>query len=243
MDFIQKIKKLYHLGENQDIEYYTQEIKKIQNRFNIQLPATLKRYFYEIGKLDEKDSEYRSGNIGDELLPPVFYLKTHDYLVFSIARFIYGGQYLFIKLDDCAKANPPVYLRRHKENSLYIESLDVMLLQNALRHAIYNLDYTAVWRVDGIWNHTPEQEENYEKLRKTWVDVWTEVELKSIHENYRHSYFSSDFSDIIYEVELGDHDVAVHYGTNDMEKFTRFSEIINRSVECYLIKDEEDDAD
>ena len=103
MNYIQKIKRLYNLSENENYGFSENQILDLEKKLEIKLPLKLKEYYLELGKEENLNysfnrllkSENEIGFSDDDFL--VFYEENQNVAFWGI------------KKEDLSKENPPVY--------------------------------------------------------------------------------------------------------------------------------------
>ncbi|MEN2488692.1 SMI1/KNR4 family protein [Flavobacterium sp. B11] len=103
MNYIQKIKRLYNLSENENYGFSENEILDLETRLNVKLPSKLKEYYLELGK--EENLNY----CFNRLLKPENEIgfSDDDFLVFYEEN--QNVAFWGIKKEDLSQNNPPVY--------------------------------------------------------------------------------------------------------------------------------------
>lgn len=103
MNYLQKIKRLYNLSENENYGFSEAEIRALEKKLKTALPAKLKEYYLELGK--EENLNYSFNRL----------LKPEDEVDFSDDGYlvIYEENQVVafwgIKKEDLKLDNPPVY--------------------------------------------------------------------------------------------------------------------------------------
>lgn len=103
MNYIQKIKRLYNLSENENYGFSENQILDLERTLEIKLPSKLKEYYLELGK--EENLNY----CFNRLLKPENEIgfSDDDFLVFYEEN--QNVAFWGIKKEDLSKENPPVY--------------------------------------------------------------------------------------------------------------------------------------
>ncbi|UPZ14966.1 SMI1/KNR4 family protein [Flavobacterium humidisoli] len=103
MNYIQKIKRLYNLSENENYGFSENQILDLEKTLNIKLPSKLREYYLELGK--EENLNYSH----NRLLKPENEIgfSDDDYLV--IYEENQNVAFWGIKKEDLKEDNPPVY--------------------------------------------------------------------------------------------------------------------------------------
>ncbi|MFC4478553.1 SMI1/KNR4 family protein [Flavobacterium chungangensis] len=103
MNYIQKIKRLYNLSENENYGFSENQILDLEKKLEIKLPLKLKEYYLELGK--EENLNYSFNRL----------LKPENEIGFSDDNFLVFYEenqnvaFWGIKKEDLSKKNPPVY--------------------------------------------------------------------------------------------------------------------------------------
>jgi hypothetical protein len=103
MNYIQKIKRLYSLSENENYGFLENQILDLEKTLNIKLPSKIKEYYFELGK--EENLNY----CFNRLLKPENEIgfSDDDFLVFYEEN--QNVAFWGIKREDLSQDNPPVY--------------------------------------------------------------------------------------------------------------------------------------
>lgn len=103
MNYIQKIKRLYNLSENENYGFSEDQIFNLEKKLNVNLPSKLKEYYLELGK------EEKLNYCFNRLLKPENEIgfSDDDFLVFYEEN--QNVAFWGIKKEDLSKENPPVY--------------------------------------------------------------------------------------------------------------------------------------
>ncbi|WP_427874222.1 SMI1/KNR4 family protein [Flavobacterium sp. MMS24-S5] len=103
MNYIQKIKRLYNLSENENYGFSENQILDIEKKLEIKLPLKLKEYYLELGKEENLNYSFK------RLLKPENEIgfSDDDFLVFYEEN--QNVAFWGIKKEDLSKENPPVY--------------------------------------------------------------------------------------------------------------------------------------
>jgi len=103
MNYIQKIKRLYNLSENESYGFSDDEIQELEKKLSIKLPLKLKEYYLELGKEENLNYSYnRLLNFKDEVE-----FSDDGYLIIYEENQVVA--FWGIKKDDLSRDNPPVY--------------------------------------------------------------------------------------------------------------------------------------
>lgn len=103
MNYIQKIKRLYNLSENENYGFSENQILDLERTLEIKLPSKLKEYYLELGK--EENLNYCFNRL----------LKPENEIGFSDDNFLVFYEenqnvaFWGIKKEDLSEENPPVY--------------------------------------------------------------------------------------------------------------------------------------
>lgn len=103
MNYIQKIKRLYNLSENENYGFSENQILDLEKTLEIKLPLKLKEYYLELGKEENLNYSF------NRLLKPENEIgfSDDDFLVFYEEN--QNVAFWGIKKEDLSKENPPVY--------------------------------------------------------------------------------------------------------------------------------------
>ncbi|MNK67373.1 hypothetical protein D3C87_867060 [compost metagenome] len=103
MNYIQKIKRLYSLSENENYGFLEKQILDLEKTLNVKLPSKIKEYYLELGK--EENLNY----CFNRLLKPENEIgfSDDDFLVFYEEN--QNVAFWGIKKEDLSQDNPPVY--------------------------------------------------------------------------------------------------------------------------------------
>jgi hypothetical protein len=103
MNYIQKIKRLYNLSENENYGFSENQILDLERTLEIKLPLKLKEYYLELGKEENLNYSF------NRLLKPENEIgfSDDDFLVFYEEN--QNVAFWGIKKEDLSKENPPVY--------------------------------------------------------------------------------------------------------------------------------------
>lgn len=103
MNYIQKIKRLYNLSENEKYGFSENQILDLEKKLEIKLPLKLKEYYLELGKEENLNYSF------NKLLKPENEIgfSDDDFLVFYEEN--QNVAFWGIKKEDLSKENPPVY--------------------------------------------------------------------------------------------------------------------------------------
>ncbi|MNS48267.1 hypothetical protein D3C72_808310 [compost metagenome] len=103
MNYIQKIKRLYSLSEDENYGFSEKQILDLEKTLNVKLPSKIKEYYLELGK--EENLNY----CFNRLLKPENEIgfSDDDFLVFYEEN--QNVAFWGIKKEDLSQDNPPVY--------------------------------------------------------------------------------------------------------------------------------------
>ncbi|GAA3745343.1 MULTISPECIES: SMI1/KNR4 family protein [Flavobacterium] len=103
MNYIQKIKRLYNLSENENYGFSEDQILNLEKTLNVNLPSKLKEYYLELG--NEENLNYSF----NRLLKPENEIgfSDDDFLVFYEEN--QNVAFWGIKKEDLSQDNSPVY--------------------------------------------------------------------------------------------------------------------------------------
>lgn len=103
MNYIQKIKRLYSLSENENYGFSEKQILDLEKTLNVKLPSKIKEYYIELGK--EENLNY----CFNRLLKPENEIgfSDDDFLVFYEEN--QNVAFWGIKREDLSQDNPSVY--------------------------------------------------------------------------------------------------------------------------------------
>jgi len=103
MNYIQKIKRLYNLSENENYGFSENEMLNLEKTLNTRLPLKFKEYYLELGKEENLNYSF------NRLLKPddEIEFSDDDYLVFYEEN--QNVAFWGIKKEDLKEDNPPVY--------------------------------------------------------------------------------------------------------------------------------------
>ncbi|MCM0667462.1 SMI1/KNR4 family protein [Flavobacterium tyrosinilyticum] len=103
MNYIQKIKRLYNLSENENYGFSENQILDLEKTLESKLPLKLKEYYLELGKEENLNYSF------NRLLKPENEIgfSDDDFLVFYEEN--QNVAFWGIKKEDLSKENPPVY--------------------------------------------------------------------------------------------------------------------------------------
>lgn len=103
MNYIQKIKRLYNLSENENYGFSEDQILNLEKTLNVNLPSKLKEYYLELG--NEENLNYSFNRL----------LKPENEIGFSDDDFLFFYEenqnvaFWGIKKEDLSQDNSPVY--------------------------------------------------------------------------------------------------------------------------------------
>ncbi|KAF2507268.1 SMI1/KNR4 family protein [Flavobacterium foetidum] len=225
MNYIQKIKRLYNLSENENYGFSEDEILRLEKNLETALPAKLKEYYLELGQEENLNYTY------NRLLKPENEIgfSEDDFLVIyeenqNVA--IWG-----IKKEDLKLKNPPVY-----GNYDTIEKSDWEVENQTtedffLMMAIYNGTFGGL-RYNG--NFIGEIDSEIVKLVR---EKWTLVPEIS-RDNQK--VYTDDFYDVIsLSFDKNNNCTAAFIGTSDQNRFDDILDVIEIDW-SYLSYDDED---
>lgn len=103
MNYIQKIKRLYNLSENENYGFSESEMLELEKTLETKLPSKFKEYYLELGKEENLNYSF------NRLLQPddEIGFSDDDYLVFYEEN--QNVAFWGIKKEDLKEDNPPVY--------------------------------------------------------------------------------------------------------------------------------------
>jgi len=103
MNYIQKIKRLYNLSENENYGFSESEMLNLEKTLKTTLPLKFKEYYLELGKEENLNYSF------NRLLKPddEIEFSDDDYLVFYEEN--QNVAFWGIKKEDLKQDNPPVY--------------------------------------------------------------------------------------------------------------------------------------
>jgi hypothetical protein len=226
MNYIQKIKRLYNLFENENYGFSEIEILALENKLKVTLPAKLKEYYLELGK--EENLNYSFNRL----------LKPEDEVDFSDDGYlvIYEENQVVafwgIKKEDLKLDNPPVYGNYDtiEKSDWEIETqttenffLFMAVFSGTLGGLKYNgnhfgaIDSDIVKFVEENWKFVPEISRDNQKV------------------------YTDDFYDVIsLSFDKDDNCTAAFIGTSDQERFDKIIE--NLDIDwSYLSYDDEEE--
>jgi len=103
MNYIQKIKRLYNLSENENYGFSETQILDLEKTLNVKLPSKLREYYLELGKEENLNYSYnRLLKFENEVE-----FSDDDYLVIYEENQVVA--FWGIKKEDLKLENPPVY--------------------------------------------------------------------------------------------------------------------------------------
>jgi hypothetical protein len=152
--------------------------------------------------------------------------------IYLRSKKLYEGKHFYLLLDDLEKKNQTVYVRKDNNYCLFSDLLDEYLLGIAIHHSEYSFEYTAEWEIKGYWNANYYVEKAYKEMKNAWL--FLSPKGKSINKIYYY-FYTIDNSELIYDSELGEHDVVVYYRSRYKDKFEIFKEEIERIFEGSIV--------
>ncbi|MBW1655443.1 SMI1/KNR4 family protein [Flavobacterium quisquiliarum] len=224
MNYIQKIKRLYNLSENENYGFSEAEILELEKDLEITLPIKLKEYYLELGK--EENLNYVYNRL---LKPEEVAFSEDDFLVIyeenqNVA--IWG-----IKNDDLKLDNPPVYgnydtIERSEWEIETQTTEDFFLFMGVYNGTLGGLQYNGnyigdidsaiVKQVEENWTFVPEISRDNQKV------------------------YTDNFYDIIsLSFDKNNNCTASFIGSSNQERFDAILDIIDIDW-SYLSYDDED---
>lgn len=224
MNYIQKIKRLYNLSENENYGFSEAEILELEKDLEITLPIKLKEYYLELGK--EENLNYVYNRL---LKPEEVAFSEDDFLVIyeenqNVA--IWG-----IKNDDLKLDNPPVYgnydtIERSEWEIETQTTEDFFLFMGVYNGTLGGLQYNGnyigdidsaiVKQVEENWTFVPEISRDNQKV------------------------YTDNFYDIIsLSFDKNNNCTASFIGSSDQKRFDAILDIIDIDW-SYLSYDDED---
>lgn len=205
MNTIQKIKRLYHLSENENYGFSATEILQLENKIATKLPAKLTEYYLELGKEEKLNYSY------NRLLKPDHEIGFSDdgYLVFYEENQVVA--FWGIRKEDLKLDNPPIWVKYDT-----IEKSDWMIETKTTENffllmAVYNgtlggLPYNGNFLGLVDFQTVDFVEDNFTLL--------PEISRKN------QKVYTDDFYDLIsLSFDKENNCVAVFIGTNDPDRF------------------------
>ncbi|WP_289660772.1 SMI1/KNR4 family protein [Flavobacterium panacagri] len=224
MNYIQKIKRLYNLSENENYGFSEAEILELEKDLEITLPIKLKEYYLELGK--EENLNYVYNRL---LKPEEVAFSEDDFLVIyeenqNVA--IWG-----IKNDDLKLDNPPVYgnydtIERSEWEIETQTTEDFFLFMGVYNGTLGGLQYNGnyigdidsaiVKQVEENWTFVPEISRDNQKV------------------------YTDDFYDVIsLSFDKNNNCTASFIGSSDQNRFDAILDVIDIDW-SYLSYDDED---
>ena len=224
MNYIQKIKRLYNLSENENYGFSEAEILELEKDLEITLPIKLKEYYLELGK--EENLNYVYNRL---LKPEEVAFSEDDFLVIyeenqNVA--IWG-----IKNDDLKLDNPPGYgnydtIERSEWEIETQTTEDFFLFMGVYNGTLGGLQYNGnyigdidsaiVKQVEENWTFVPEISRDNQKV------------------------YTDNFYDIIsLSFDKNNNCTASFIGSSNQERFDAILDIIDIDW-SYLSYDDED---
>ena len=213
MHYLQIIRKLYNLAEDANHGYSEAEIAALENRLQIQIPASLREYYLSLGRNKAvNDSFNRLTSLGE------IGFSEDDHLIFyeeNQAVVLWG-----IEREALLASNPAVYGTydsSRKEWFIDADTTEHFLLSMAWWNgALGGLRYTAYTDLE-----TDVSPENITAVTANWQ------EQKGIS-NQLLRFFTNDFEDIlVLTTELDGRVNGVYTGTNREEKYQTIIDTLN----------------
>lgn len=181
MDYIQKIKRLYSLPENENFGFSENEIILLEKRLNTSLPVKIREYYLKLGKDENLNYSY------NRLLRPENEIEFSDdgYLVIYEENQVVA--FWAIKKEDLKLENPPIWANYYtnEKSEWVIETQtteDFFLLMAIYNGTFGGLHYNAnffgeidsetVNFIEKKWNIIPEISRNNQKI---YTDNYYEV--------------------------------------------------------------------
>lgn len=205
MNTIQKIKRLYHLSENENYGFSATEILQLENKLATKLPAKLTEYYLELGKEEKLNYSY------NRLLKPDHEIGFSDdgYLVFYEENQVVA--FWGIRKEDLKLDNPPIWVKYDtiEKSDWEIESQSVecfFLLMAVYNGTLGGLQYNGNFFGLVDFQTVDFVEDNFTLL--------PEISRKN------QKVYTDDFYDLIsLSFDKENNCVAVFIGTNDPDRF------------------------
>ncbi|SFD55336.1 hypothetical protein [Flavobacterium phragmitis] len=225
MNYIQKIKRLYNLSENENYGFSEAEILELEKDLESALPAKLKEYYLELGKEENLNYAY------NRLLKPENEIGFSDDNFLVIYEENQNVAIWGIKKEELKLDNPPVYGNYDtiEKSEWEIETQtteDFFLFMGVYNGTLGGLQYNGnyigdidaeiVKLVEGKWTFVPEISRDNQKV------------------------YTDDFYDVIsLSFDKDNNCTASFIGSSDQERFDAILDIIDIDW-SYLSYDDED---
>lgn len=226
MNYIQKIKRLYNLSENESFGFSENEIGELEKKLEITLPLQVKNYYLELGKHENLNYSH------NRLLKPDTEIGFSDdgYLVIYEENQVVA--YWGIKKEDLKLENPSVYGNYDtiEQSDWLIESQtaeDFFLLMAVYNGTLGGLQYNANYfgDVDSetiafIENNLTLVPEISHENQKVYTDNFYEVMSLSFDEEHNCT--------------------GIFIGTSELERFDNMLESLDLDWSYISDEDEEE---
>jgi hypothetical protein len=216
MDYIQKIKLLYNLPENNNYAIPENEIIAMENNLKIKLPKILREYYLKLG------NNKMINNSFNRLLEPkeVEFTENSKYLVFYEEN--QGVAYWAINRNDIENEDPKVYASYDPNDLIQEWFIDSETVGNFLltmaywNGALEGLNFSANYsNDDGIDNNAIKNIEN------------NFTEIKGITNQLLRFFTNNDIGIIALTFDSENKYNGIYIGTNNKEVYKKILEKIN----------------
>ena len=228
MTYLQKIRHLYNVPENENYGVAESEIVAVEKELNIAMPAKLREYYLTLGKHEAINYSH------NRLLKPggEIEFSPDGYLVFYEEN--QGVVYWGIKKEDLLNPNPPVYGGYTSEDGtanwyLELPTTETSLLMLAVYNGVLGgLKYNA----NGLESIKPEV---VSYVKQNWQEV------EDISNNTQRIY-TRDYDEMIsLSFDSEKNCSGIFIGTNDQSRFDNM--IDHLDVDWFYMSTEDMDED
>ncbi|KAF2079950.1 SMI1/KNR4 family protein [Flavobacterium sharifuzzamanii] len=229
MNYIQKIKRLYNLSENENYGFSENQILDLETRLNVKLPSKLKEYYLELGK--EENLNY----CFNRLLKPENEIgfSDDDFLVFYEEN--QNVAFWGIKREDLSLDNPPIYgnydtIEKSDWEMETETTEDFFLLMAVFNGTLGGLQFNG--------NYLGEIDSEVVKLVEENYALVPEIS----RENQK--IYTADFYDVIsLSFDQENNCTAAFIGSSDQELFDAILDLVDIDWSYLSYDDEEYDED
>lgn len=229
MNYIQKIKRLYNLPENENFGFSENQILDLEKKLNVKLPSTLKEYYLELGTEENLNYcfnrllklENEIGFSDDDVL--VIYEENQAVAIWGIKR------------KDLNQENPPVYGNYDTvgKSSWILEYQTTEAFFLAM--AIYNGTFGALKYNGNYFGEVDSEMVN--RIESNWALI-PEISWDK-QKNYTNDYFEV----ISLSFDEDKNCTAVFIGSSDQERFDAILDLVDIDWSYLSYDDEEYDED
>lgn len=229
MNYIQKIKRLYSLSENENYGFSENQILDLEKRLNVKLPSKLKEYYLELGK--EESLNY----CFNRLLKPENEIgfSDDDFLVFYEEN--QNVAFWGIKKEDLSQDNPPIHGNydtiEKSDWEIEIETTEnFFLLMAVFNGTLGGLQFNG--------NYLGEINSEIVKLVEEKYSLVPEIS----RENQK--VYTADFYDVIsLSFDKENNCTGAFIGSSDQERFDAILDLVDIDWSYLSYDDEEYDED